>query len=168
MSWASHLAHVAEHLAACCPRFIQPIAWHWLFEFPRLYSVLISMFSSIGDLWVIGTLIGSLNHLPLHAHVLYTSAFLYLQPAASSLFERCYPISIIFKALPFSNLTRNWISMPAISQHLSPLCLLSFPACSPGCVCHSGRASFISVLADQVYEVQSCKAASVPADVPRH
>lgn len=84
----------------------------------------------------------SLKHLPLHAHVCM-SAILHLQPAASSLFEWCYLISIIFKALTFSNLTRNWISMPAVSQHLSPLYLLCFPACSPGCLCCSGRGSLL-------------------------
>lgn len=130
----SHLPHVAaEHLAACCSRCIQPIAWHWLFEFPRLFSVLIFIFSSI-------TLMGSLNHLPLHAHV-YTHECLSVSPTCSLISERCYPISIIFKALTFSNLTRNWISMPAISQYLSPLYLVCFPDCSPGCLCHSGRAS---------------------------
>lgn len=71
----------------------------------------------------------------------HTSAFLHLQPAASSLFESCYPISIIFQALPFSNLTRNWISTPAVPQRLSPLYPLCFPVCSPGCLCHSGRTS---------------------------
>lgn len=95
--------------------------------------------------------------------VAHTSTFLHLQPAASCLSERCDPVSSIFQVLPFPSLTRHLI--PCL-QYLSfsPPCTCYFPSCSPGCLCHSGQSLLISLLADQVCEAQSCKAASLPVD----
>lgn len=58
MSQAPRLPRVAAEHLGC----IQPITSQQLFEFPRLIFVFNSIFSTIA-------LMGSLNHLPLRAHV---------------------------------------------------------------------------------------------------
>lgn len=81
---------------------------------------------------------------------------------------RCYPISIISKALPLSNLTGNWISaarsisaslLSAPSLFSCPLSRMSLPF---------WQCLLISFQADPVCEAQAFKATSVPAGAPRH